>query len=297
MSVHPSQWVRTYLFWEINQPKLLGSSHTTMATIRARELYNDIAFDYSAIKTNEFKRWIEETTVLQAILHNGVKDKSVLDLGCGSGHFCRILQKHGAKTVCGVDVSDEMIQEAQRIENSTPLGIEYHRIDLLEHESCDLLQMLGGAMDLCASAYLFPYASNAEDLRKFCRAAANALCSGGKFVSVTTVLTETMQNATTGGILESKPWGFSIVWTTESATDGMMADVTLLGEGRTNRVTFPNFFWSKTTITQALLDSGFANVEWLGHKVYESAPSNVQTEFQNEDSALDAVGYFVATKQ
>jgi len=273
-----------------------------MAAIRARKLYNDIAFDYSAIKTNEFKRWIEETTFLQAILQNGVKDKSVLDLGCGSGHFCRILQKQGAKAICGIDVSDEMIQEAQRIESSAPVGIEYHRIDLLEHESCDLLRKLGGgvaAMDLCAAAYLFPYASNVENLRKFCRAAANALCHGGKFVSVTTVLTDTMQNATTssGGFLESKAWGFSIVWTTESATDGMMADVTLLGEGQTERVTFPNFFWSRNTIAKALLDSGFADVEWLGHKVDETAPSGVRTEFQNGNSALDAVGYFVATKQ
>lgn len=296
-----------------------------MATVRARELYNDIAFDYSAIKTNPFKRWIEETTFLNAILRhnnnvNGVKnmkDVSILDLGCGSGHFCRLMsQEHGVKSIYGIDVSDEMIKEAKRIETSGPtLGIQYYRSDLLadnDNDNEDIIpkkKLLGGStVDLCASAYLFPYASTVEELRKFCCAAANALRPGGRFVSVTTILTKTLQTATGCGVAESKTWGFSIVWDDETEQhndgptrdDGMLADVTLFGsKERTERVTFPNMFWSKDTITTTLLDVGFDTVEWLPHEVDErKAPPEVVTEFRNKDiSVLDAVGYCVATKK
>ncbi|HAZ14024.1 MAG: hypothetical protein A2X86_17200 [Bdellovibrionales bacterium GWA2_49_15] len=53
-----------------------------------------------------------------------VKDKIILDAGCGEGHNTRILAKKGAK-VTGVDISPGMIQKAQEMEREGPLGIAY----------------------------------------------------------------------------------------------------------------------------------------------------------------------------
>jgi len=42
-----------------------------------------------------------------------VKDKSVADIGCGSGYGCEILKKSGAASVCGSDISKQAIKFAK----------------------------------------------------------------------------------------------------------------------------------------------------------------------------------------
>jgi len=275
---------------------------TTTIPQSPRELYNDIAVDYSAIKTNPYKKYIEEKTFLDAV--GDITNQSVLDLGCGAGHFCRILaETHGAKTIHGIDVSDAMVDEAKKIEASDPKGIQYHRLDLLDDGSNDLSGVIGGPVDVCASEYLFPYASNVEGVRKFCAAAANAVRPGGRFVAVTTVYSEAFAKAadTTsgGGIVESNAWGFATAWDgTTEVGDGMLADVTLFGSrNKTTRATFPNFFWSRNTLAEALRDAGFASVEWREPRVDETtAPPGVVAASGRVGSEVDMVGYFVATK-
>mgnify|MGYP003335727233 CR=1 FL=1 len=132
---------------------------------------------------------------------------------------------------------------------------------------------------MCAAAFLLPYASSVEELKKFCLSAARALGPGGRFISVTTVLwnqsssveeekeaaaTATVGKASAsvfdtpkGGVLASEAWEYSIVWDTDSIHDGMLADVTLFGSDSSGsnaktRVTFPNHFWSKDTITDEI---------------------------------------------
>ena len=52
----------------------------------------------------------------------------VLDLGCGTGYFSRLLAGGGAKVV-GIDMSGEMVGLANRYEEDSPLGIEYRILD------------------------------------------------------------------------------------------------------------------------------------------------------------------------
>ena len=46
-------------------------------------------------------------------LLGNAKDKKILDMGCGTGLYARILQQKGAK-VCGLDISDEMLGIAKK---------------------------------------------------------------------------------------------------------------------------------------------------------------------------------------
>ena len=57
-----------------------------------------------------------------------VKEKKVLDLGCGEGRFSRFFARMGAK-VTGIDISEELIKAAREEEGRRPLGIEYYVAD------------------------------------------------------------------------------------------------------------------------------------------------------------------------
>ncbi len=53
---------------------------------------------------------------------------TVLDLGCGQGHFSRHLAAQGARVV-GIDIADELLSVARGHEEREPLGISYHCVN------------------------------------------------------------------------------------------------------------------------------------------------------------------------
>jgi len=55
----------------------------------------------------------------------------VLDVGCGTGYFSRLLASGGSKVV-GIDLSGEMVGLALRYEENAPLGVEYRTLDAAE---------------------------------------------------------------------------------------------------------------------------------------------------------------------
>ena len=54
-----------------------------------------------------------------------VQDKTILDAGCGEGYNTRKLAQLGAN-ICGVDISEKMIQKAKQEEGEAPLKIKYY---------------------------------------------------------------------------------------------------------------------------------------------------------------------------
>lgn len=63
-----------------------------------------------------------EWSELQKLLPD-FKEKRILDLGCGYGWHCKYAADHGAAAVLGTDISQKMIQTAQRINSAAQ--IEY----------------------------------------------------------------------------------------------------------------------------------------------------------------------------
>ncbi|QED46269.1 class I SAM-dependent methyltransferase [Cytobacillus dafuensis] len=72
----------------------------------------------SGITYNDF---VEQPAIKSAI--SELKDKSVLDLGCGTGHFSKYCIEKGASKVIGLDISKNMIEEAKK--NNEHEKIEY----------------------------------------------------------------------------------------------------------------------------------------------------------------------------
>lgn len=60
-----------------------------------------------------------------------VKGLNVLDVGCGQGYFSRRLARLGAKVV-GIDLAENMIDNARAHEQKNPLGIGYRVLDASE---------------------------------------------------------------------------------------------------------------------------------------------------------------------
>ncbi len=57
-----------------------------------------------------------------------VRGLSILDVGCGQGHFSRLLAGRGGN-LTGIDWSRRMIEQARHHESQKPLGIAYRRLD------------------------------------------------------------------------------------------------------------------------------------------------------------------------
>ena len=294
---------------------------TTSGGSKAARLYASIAVDYNAAKTNPFKVFVEEATFSSAISKSSPPQQhnlhNVLDLGCGSGHYCRILKnKWNATIVHGVDVSKDMLAEAMRNEVQTPKGIQYMQQDLLSSDAAanikaTLLQRQqqqqqsnsddDDLYDLVTAEYLFPYASNREELDQLCVNAASLVKPGGRFVSIVSLCSDSIMSST-GGYTESHALGWAATWEEEYNNnnqspphDGMLVELTLFGEGRSSKASFPNYLWTKETIETALKATGlFGQVEWEEMVIAADAPDFVSCAIA--DVAQTPVGVFVARR-
>lgn len=78
-----------------------------------------------------------EWHVLKTLLPD-LKNKHVLDLGCGFGWHCRYARAQQAKSVIGVDISEKMLEKAQ--EKTDDPFISYLQIPIedIQFSACHL---------------------------------------------------------------------------------------------------------------------------------------------------------------
>lgn len=103
----------------------------------------------------------------------------VLDLGCGSGAFCRHLLDWGADSVLGVDVSRQMLQRAEQEVSQMPDEIR-DRITFRVGDAESGSLFPGSPFDLVFGVWIFNYASSGEHLERMFRTAGNNLRPGGQ---------------------------------------------------------------------------------------------------------------------
>lgn len=97
--------------------------------------------------------------------------KRVLDLGCGFGWHCQYAVDNGAVYAMGVDISEKMLEEARKRNNSPT--IEYK---CLAVEDFDFQRE---TFDVVISSLTFHYLESFEDV---CRKVNRCLVEGGSFV-------------------------------------------------------------------------------------------------------------------
>lgn len=100
---------------------------------------NELSIDYS---NNRKNYTATDKQVFKLLEQIGVKDKDILDFGCGDGVYTFKLKKLGAKSVVGIDISPAMITLANEKLNGTR-GIEFIEADgaylPLENNTIDLV--------------------------------------------------------------------------------------------------------------------------------------------------------------
>jgi ubiquinone/menaquinone biosynthesis C-methylase UbiE len=103
-----------------------------------------------------------------------VRDKEVLDAGCGEGRNTRLLAQMGAR-MTGVDISSRMIELARAEEAREPLGIRYEVASF-----SDLRLFAGASFDLVVSTMAL---MDGPDLQGAFREIARVLQPGGELAS------------------------------------------------------------------------------------------------------------------
>lgn len=111
-----------------------------------------------------------EIPIFRSLLPN-LKDKSVLDLGCGYGENDLYLKNKGASYVLGTDISNHMIEIANK-ENKAD-GIDYKVIAMED------ISLIDRKFDLVVSSLAFHYVS---DFDKLLSDIYNLLNDGGYLV-------------------------------------------------------------------------------------------------------------------
>lgn len=102
--------------------------------------YEAMAEEYAArIETKSYNAYLERPAMLSLL--PDVKDKHVLDAGCGTGLYAELLLDRGAK-VTAVDVSPKMIHFAkQRLGNRATIRVANleEPLDFLSDKSVDIV--------------------------------------------------------------------------------------------------------------------------------------------------------------
>ena len=101
------------------------------------KVYNEFGWNYyPEVFGEELLKWL---------LQNDFKAKTAMDLACGTGILCQILQKEGME-VSGMDLSEGMI----RIARERSSGIHYDVADMTTYrpaEQFDLVTCTGDALN------------------------------------------------------------------------------------------------------------------------------------------------------
>jgi SAM-dependent methyltransferase len=139
----------------------------------AQNIYDDPAFFAGYSRLPRQVHGLDgapEWPLIVALLPD-VAGKRTVDLGCGFGWTCRWMRERGAKSVLGIDLSENMIQRARTLTNDP--AIEYRITDL------GTLALPEAAFDLAYSSLAFHYI---EDFDRPVRTIHRALAPGGALV-------------------------------------------------------------------------------------------------------------------
>jgi len=238
--------------------------------------YNQLFNTYHFTKTNPVKQFSEEYTFLKVL--GSVTNKRVLDMACGDGYYTRMIKKHGAAHVVGIDISEKMIHEAQVYENQTPQGIEYHVSDVCQERQF-------GEFDCVISIYLFPYANSKQMLSQMCKSMAKNLKQGGRMVAV--LLNPFLKY----NYLDAQKQYHVQMHAQPPLIDGSIIHVNI--HTPQAMISLDNYFWSKDVYEELLVNAGFYNIEWHFPEVSEKGIAAYGEDFW--EAHLTKPGFAVLT--
>jgi SAM-dependent methyltransferase len=124
----------------------------TTQDLKVAEYWNHVAQDFDAIYTGKDKsgvaraldKWLRRDIYERfdwVMRKSGnVKDKTICDIGCGSGRFVASLAKMGASRVMGVDVAPEMLKLARELAAKEGVAgrTDFAQMDVIDWNRSDM---------------------------------------------------------------------------------------------------------------------------------------------------------------
>lgn len=131
----------------------------------------------SMFKTpNYSKEFIRKPYILKSI--GKLKNKNLLEIGCGSGYWTRLFAKKGA-LCAGIESEEAQINIAIKEEKINPLGIKYYKLN-----AKNLMVLPANHFDIIFLEYVLLEIPTRLDLKKIFKEAYRVLKKGGKiFIS------------------------------------------------------------------------------------------------------------------
>ncbi|CAH0547950.1 unnamed protein product [Brassicogethes aeneus] len=132
-------------------------------------------------KTTELRNfnYIVNPHVINLI--GNIKDKTVLDVGCGFGRYLEILSKHTPSKLVGCDISEHQIQLCK--ESVKNKDIEYYIVDFSDASSSIALGQ--NKYDIVYNVFVILYIETLEKLKTCIENCYKCLKKGGKVVICT----------------------------------------------------------------------------------------------------------------
>ncbi len=209
--------------------------------------YNKIANEYKSGEKAILKEYVIKPTFLR--LAKKIKNKSVIDLACGSGYSTRLLKELGANRITGVDVSVEEIKLAKKEEEKEKEKINYITGDVATFDFSKLEKF-----DFATAVFLLSYAKTQKEMERFCNNIYQVLGDGGSFITINSnpdfPLQTNKKYEVTSAAIKSLP-----------LKNGDIRRITYFSNGKES-CSFDTYYWEKEIYEKCLTKAGFKDIIW-----------------------------------
>lgn len=233
--------------------------------------YNKLSESYQQTAVKPDKQFSTLPTVLK--IAGNFENKTILDLGCGSGFFTNEFARKGAKKVIGIDNSVEQINLAKK-----------NPLENTEYILADIFKDNLSTADIVLAPYVVNYATDIDQLVKLFQNIYTSLNKNGKLIIVVD-LPEGKDLKKFGAIKN----------VLGEKVDGAKIEIQLFNNEKFICLLNAVYF-TPSTLENTLQSAGFTDIVWHRPIISEEGIKKFGNEFWKGYIESPELGYLSATK-
>ena len=140
---------------------------------------NNHAILYKQFKEKDSYIRIAKAQITFILMFFGdLKEKNIIEYGCGFGFFSNEFSKYNPKRIVGLDVSLDMLDLAKETARNNELNIEYYN-----HNCCEI-NPFGSIFDINFTSYVLTSCQSVKDLESFIISIHDSLKENGISIGI-----------------------------------------------------------------------------------------------------------------